>query len=444
VTAALALVAAAPALPDTSLAASATRAGPLLTAARSATAAAGVALPTATPGAVPAAASGALRTAALVPTPAAPPATSGAFAEHAPLASRSLLLDVTLAGQRLVAVGERGHVLLSDDHGQTWGQAESVPTRALLTGVCFSNPMQGVAVGHDEVILTTRDGGRTWALAHFAPESQQPLLDVTCGADGRVIAVGAYGVYFSSRDGGATWGQKKFAPLAAKPAAGRMVAGSGTGGGPGGGPAPHAASGHVADAAGRQLATDGVGPGPATDAASGDSAADDTGRDFHLNKIAAASPNTLYIAAEAGHLYRTDDGGLTWHELPSPYDGSFFGVKPLRGNVVLAYGLRGNLFRSEDAGETWRKVETGTHAMLNGAVSLGTNDDAIAVVGLSGVVLVSRDGGKSFALMQQEDRKGLSAAMAVGGDTLVAVGEGGGRRINIAPVAAMGRGAIGR
>jgi photosystem II stability/assembly factor-like uncharacterized protein len=390
VTAALALVAAAPALPDTSLAASATRAGPLLTAARSATAAAGVALPTATPGAVPAAASGALRTAALVPTPAAPPATSGAFAEHAPLASRSLLLDVTFAGQRLVAVGERGHVLLSDDHGQTWGQAESVPTRALLTGVCFSNPMQGVAVGHDEVILTTRDGGRTWALAHFAPESQQPLLDVTCGADGRVIAVGAYGVYFSSRDGGASWGERKLAAMAGKVAA-----------------------------------------------------ADDTGRDFHLNKIAAASPDTLYIAAEGGHLYRTDDGGENWHELPSPYDGSFFGVRPLAGNIVLAYGLRGNLFRSEDAGATWRKVETGTHAMLNDAVSLGTGG-AVAVVGLSGVMLVSRDGGKSFALMQQEDRKGLSAAMAVGGDMLVAVGEGGGRRINIAPFAATASGAVGR
>ena len=335
-------------------------------------------------------------------TAAARPGAHLAFAERAPLASRSLLLSIASVNQRLVAVGERGHILLSDDHGRTWRQAESVPTRALLTGVCFSNFLEGVAVGHDEVILTTRDAGRTWALAHFAPESQQPLLDVVC-ADRRVIAIGAYGVYFGSRDGGATWGQKKFAPLAVKPAAGR------------------------------QLATAGVGRGPATDAASGDSAADDTARDFHLNKIAAASPNTLYIAAEAGHLYRSDDGGFTWHELPSPYDGSLFGVKPLRGNVVLAYGLRGNLFRSEDAGATWRKVETGTHAMLNDAVSLGTQGDAVAVVGLSGVVLVSRDGGRSFALMQQEDRKGLSAAMSVGADTLVAVGEGGGRRINMAP-----------
>jgi photosystem II stability/assembly factor-like uncharacterized protein len=156
------------------------------------------------------------------------------------------------------------------------------------------------------------------------------------------------------------------------------------------------------------------------------------GRDFHLNKIAAASAARLYIAAEGGHLYRTDDGGATWHELPSPYDGSLFGVKPLGGDVVLTYGLRGNLFRSEDAGATWRKVETGTHAMLNDAVSLGAGG-SVAVVGLSGVVLVSRDGGRSFALMHQEDRKGLSAAKALGPETLVVVGEGGARRINITP-----------
>ena len=164
-------------------------------------------------------------------------------------------------------------------------------------------------------------------------------------------------------------------------------------------------------------------------------ATDDMGRDFHLNKIAAASPTRLYIAAEGGHLYRSDDTGQSWHELPSPYDGSFFGVKPLGADIVLAYGLRGNLFRSEDAGASWRKVETGTHAMLNDVVTVGP-DGLTVVVGLSGVVLVSRDGGRSFVLMQQTDRKGLQAALAVGGDTLVAVGEGGVRLIRIAPAAA--------
>jgi len=295
-----------------------------------------------------------------------PNARSADVAEHARLASRSLLLDVATAGQRLVAVGERGHVLLSDDHGATWTQAETVPTRELLTGVCFSNAQQGVVVGHDEVILTTQDAGRTWTLAHFAPQSQQPLLDVACAGNDRVIAVGAHGVYFISADGGRNWREHSL------------------------------------------------------------------GQDFHLNKIAVASAARLYIAAEGGHLYRSDDSGDTWHELTSGYEGSFFGVRPLHDDVVLAYGLRGNLFRSEDAGATWRKIETGTLAMLNDAVKLD-GDRTVATVGLSGVVLVSHDAGKSFLLTQQEDRQGLSAAVAVGGNSLLAVGEGGVRVIEVKP-----------
>ena len=39
---------------------------------------------------------------------------------------RSLLLDVTAAGDRLVAVGEYGTVLYSDDGGKGWRQAHVV------------------------------------------------------------------------------------------------------------------------------------------------------------------------------------------------------------------------------------------------------------------------------------------------------------------------------
>jgi len=302
------------------------------------------------------------------------------IAEPARLASHSLLLGAASAGQRLVAVGERGHILLSDDRGRSWRQAQSVPTRTLLTAVCFADSQFGVAVGHDEVILTTHDAGQTWALAHFVPQAQQPLLDVVCPDAGHIIAVGAYGIYFTSQDGGTNWSEKKF------------------------------------------------------------ESAGDPGRDFHLNKIAAATSTRLYIAAEAGHLYRSDDRGMTWRELPSPYEGSFFGVKPLAGNVVLAYGLRGNLFRSADAGATWRRVQTGTQAMLTGAATLpdGALPGATVVIGLSGVVLVSHDAGNSFSLMQQEDRKGLAAALAVGCDALLVVGEGGARLLNIAPGVACG------
>jgi photosystem II stability/assembly factor-like uncharacterized protein len=323
------------------------------------------------------------------------------FSEPARLASRSLLIDIAMAGERLVAVGDLGHVLLSDDKGRTWVQADSVPTRALLTGVCFADARRGIAVGHDEAILVTQDAGRTWKRTHYAPEAQQPLLGVWCGQAGRAIAVGAYSAYLTSEDGGASWTQHKLEV--------QSVQTSGTGG--------TSVSSGPAASGGAQVSR-------------GAASADGSGvGGYHLNRIVAASSSRFYIAAEAGHLYRSDDGGAAWIELPSPYEGSFFGVLPLEGDALLAFGLRGNLFRSEDAGRTWHRIQTGTGAMLDDAVKL--KHGGVAIVGLSGVVLMSRDGGKSFALMQQDDRKGLSAVLAVDADTLVAAGEDGIKLIHV-------------
>ncbi len=300
--------------------------------------------------------------------------------EPARLAPQSLLIAVAWAGPRLVAVGDRGIIVLSDDRGKSWVQALEVPSQALLTGVCFLDAEHGVAVGHDEVILITADAGRTWKRTHYAPDAQRPLLDVWCGGSGqRAIAVGAYSAYLVSENGGASWIARQFTP--APPPARR---------------------------ASRE-----------TQAAGG----------YHLNRIVSASLSRLYIAAEAGHLYRSEDGGASWAGIDSPYEGSFFGVLPLEGAALLAFGLRGNLYRSEDAGSTWRQIPTGTVALLDGAAR--TPEHGVAIVGLSGVVLASDDGGRTFRLLQQASRAGLSAATAVSDGELAAVGEDGARLIDL-------------
>ena len=309
--------------------------------------------------------------------------------EPARLASVSLLIDLANAGPRLVAVGERGHVLLSEDAGRSWTQTQT-PTQDLLTGVCFADARHGIAVGHDEIILASADGGHSWQRAHFAPQAQQPLLDVWCGPEGRAVAIGAYGVYMLSNDYGATWAEHRLEPANEKPGAAGTAAPKGD---------RSAAGADAADL------TDEIGGG------------------YHLNAIAADEHLRLYIAAEAGHLYRSDDRGATWVSLPSPYEGSLFGVLPLPGGAVLAYGLRGNLFRSADAGASWQRIATDTKATLDGGAVLA--DGRIVVVGLSGVLLFSHDGGSSFALLQQDDRKGLAAVREVPGNTLVTVGEAG-------------------
>jgi hypothetical protein len=93
-------------------------------------------------------------------------------------ASQSLLIDATHAGKRLVVVGDRGHILFSDDQGSTWTQAR-VPTRQLLTAVFFLDDKRGWAVGHDAQILASSDGGATWSKQFEDLAREAPLLDVT-------------------------------------------------------------------------------------------------------------------------------------------------------------------------------------------------------------------------------------------------------------------------
>ena len=123
---------------------------------------------------------------------AALPLAAAETSEPAPLAAKSLLLDAARAGYRLVAVGDRGHILLSADEGRTWTQVPT-PTRAMLTGVAFADATHGWAVGHDGVILASTDGGQTWTRADDGRDLESVFLDV-CFLDAKTgFIAGAYG-----------------------------------------------------------------------------------------------------------------------------------------------------------------------------------------------------------------------------------------------------------
>jgi photosystem II stability/assembly factor-like uncharacterized protein len=300
----------------------------------------------------------------LVPATSAGQAdVAGEHAVRAPLAPSSLLLDAAARDGLVVAVGERGHILISTDSGQSWRQAD-VETRALLTGVFMQDARLGWAVGHDEVIVRTRDGGLTWERVHYAPEHERPLLDVWF-ADARTgLAVGAYGGLLATTDGGETWMPRTV---------------------------------HGED-------------------------------DFHLNQIAAAD-GALFLAAEAGHLYRSDDKGATWQPLPSPYDGSFFGLLPRPDGSLLAFGLRGHLYRSQDRGRSWTPIETGTEETLTFALDLGAG--RFVVAGMGGTLLWGEAAGTAVHRQELPDRKAIVALAQGGPGTLLLFGEGGVRRIEI-------------
>ncbi len=188
------------------------------------------------------------------------------------LASKGLLQGVARAGNALVAVGQRGHIVVSADGGATWKQGK-VPVASDLTAVYFVGDKKGWAVGHDGVILNTVDGGATWNLqldgrranelllasleskAAAAPASEalklalvearrykeqgpdKPFLDVWFSDENTGYAVGAYNLIFHTHDGGKTWESwfdqartipKFFNLYAIRPAAGTVyIAGEG-------------------------------------------------------------------------------------------------------------------------------------------------------------------------------------------------------------------------
>jgi len=304
-------------------------------------------------------------TAATLPT-AVQAAGDTAFAIESPKAAKGLMIDVVHAGKRLVAVGDRGHILYSDDQGSTWTQAK-VPTRQLLTAVYFVDDKQGWAVGHDAQILASTDGGATWTQQYQDLKREAPLLDIWFNDASHGLAVGAYGALIETTDGGKTW----------------------------------------ADVSDRL----------------------DNEDQYHLNAIAHIKDAGLFIVGEQGSMFRSSDDGQTWEKLEGPYEGSLFGViSTAQPQTLLAYGLRGNLYRSTDFGSTWEQVELNAargalEFGLSGATLL--DDGAIVVVGNGGSVVVSHDDGVTFSVFNRPDRISLSSVTAAGNGNLILAGQGG-------------------
>lgn len=262
------------------------------------------------------------------------------------MAAKSMLLSAAQAGERLVAVGERGIVVLSEDAGRTWRQAR-VPVSVTLTAVRFVDAKQGFAVGHGGVVLATRDGGETWrkqldgvqsaqltlkaaqatgnAAALKAAErlvadgADKPLLDLHFFDARRGLVVGAYNQAFATEDGGQSW----------------------------------------------QVVSDRL----------------DNPKVLHLYTVRSRG-DTLLIAGEQGLVYRSDDAGRTFRRLTTPYHGSFFTAElPLADEMVVA-GLRGNVWRSIDRGASWSKA----------AVQMPVSFTASADLGVRGLVLGNQSG----------------------------------------------------
>ncbi|MBK8595419.1 MAG: hypothetical protein IPN83_07495 [Holophagales bacterium] len=307
---------------------------------------------------------------ALLAGPPAPPAARVAEPLQRPAiasvhARRQVLLDVARAGERLVVVGERGIVLLSDDSGATWRQGK-VPVSVTLTAVRFVNAKTGWAVGHYGAVLRTDDAGESWTLqldgvkaAELAlaaakaavakapaddPKASallaeaerlvadgpdKPFLDLWFESETAGFVLGAYNLILRTEDGGKSW----------IPWMDRV----------------------------------------------------ENPKVLHLYALRPAN-GALYIAGEQGLLLKSTDAGQSFRKIDSPYAGSFFSLLPLPTGEVLVAGLRGNVWVLETTGQ-WRKVEPAPP--VNVTSSLLGAEGKVYLTNFAGQVWVSEDGARS-------------------------------------------------
>ena len=333
---------------------------------------------------------------------AAPPAVPevllqpGAVAAHP---EKGFLLSIVKTGERLVAVGEGGRIILSDDLGKSWRQA-NVPVNVLLTQVRFATPTEGWAIGHLGVVLHTADGGETWQLQLDGIKAARILLEeaqrnvaqrgeqdeqaskalsqaqylLEDGPDkpfltlllngGHLSVLGAFGLALQSNDGGKTWSP---------------------------------------------LAMEAFNPGA-------------------LHFYASTNQQALsLVVGEQGLLLR-GEGGRHYQRVEQPYSGTLFGVLATP-DIALAYGLRGNAVKSFDRGATWQEINTGVSASLQGGLSLV--DGRLVLLAENGQVVLGDKHGEHFNVLNRQILPAVDAVQVSAND-LVLVGPVGVQTLSLA------------
>lgn len=307
-------------------------------------------------------------------------------------AQSSRLTAVARAGSRLVAVGPYGHILISDDSGRTWRQVP-VPVSSDLVAVNFATPSEGWAVGHDGVVLHSSDGGMSWVkqlegrravgiiqayykklaeagdaaeaaidgeVRRFVAEgADKPFLDVQFVSKNEGILVGAFNLGLRTLDGGTTWE-----------------------------PLNHRT---------------------------------DNPKGLHLYALAGNSA-AMYVAGEQGLLRRWNPYKQLFESIPSPYNGSYFGML-VKGATLVVFGMRGNAFRSVDGGVSWMKLVSNTTEAITAGTMMA--DGRVVLVTLGGRILLGSAEGNALARVQPSKPMPYFGVVAADAGSIAVVGAAG-------------------
>ena len=262
--------------------------------------------------------------------------------------------------QQAWVVGNFGSIYVTSDGGKTWEPQDS-GTKMPLFGVDFADATHGWIVGQTGIILRTTDGGVSWTPQTSPVPGGKHFFNVAAVDRDTAWVVGDWGAIATTSDGGNTWKDASLGTLVVE----------------------------EIDSPARtlQVVTD----------------------DVILYDVSFIDEQHGAIAGEFGTVLLTDDGGTTWRRVNTGTDKTLFGVDFVSAMEGWAVGIDGLVLHTSDRGESW-EVQRGiiersdigelsfSQAMENpGLYAVRVEDRFGVVVGDTGTLLVSRDGGQTWA-----------------------------------------------
>ena len=283
-------------------------------------------------------------------------------AQISPYALRAQMLGISAKGSAIVAVGEHGVILRSDDGGLKWKQMPS-PIDVTLTSVAFVSDKKVIVVGHGGVILQSGDSGLNWSIKNYEPKNNKYYLIVKFINDSRGYITGTDGEVLTSNDGGESWE--------------RSVLTSADG-----------MQGHI----------------------------------FGITE----SSSRMVAVGEKGAVFVSKNRGGSWQQMESPYAGSFFGVTPLTADRYLIYGMRGRAYILQfqtDMKSIWSEIKTdSTQFFLDAAV---TDNGHSIIVGRGGTLIELDASGNILHKLEQTNKAEINAIMVKGDNAFLLTSKGG-------------------
>ncbi len=202
-----------------------------------------------------------------------------------------------ITGQKFIAVGDAGAMLLSNDDGLTWQRIEPF-TKQKFRNVFIKDSLTFFAVASNDnglgEIFKTIDGGQNWAMMYNIPN--RSLRDIHFPNDSIGYAVGNVGALIKSTDGGNTW---------------------------------------------LDISSLGILSGDLTSV-------------YFLNGDTGFVGRNLTNAA----MYKTDNGGLTWSQVFGYNGQACYTIKFLNDTLGYAGAYNSRIFRTTNGGINWIQQTT--------------------------------------------------------------------------------------